>query len=142
MFECSLALFGLIFGPKSGAIQVRPPEMYVTEGKLIRESTWITRCIYRRSCVAVIGTIGREHFVFVGMHACHTNRVFNRIGTGISKEDLCKVGTGYFNNTLSRFIARIICMLRRNGCEYFGLGLNRLNNFRVLVADICKDKLR
>ena len=65
--------------------------MNMTCCEFIRPTPWITGCCNRRSRIAVVTTIEREHLMSVSMQASHTNCIFNPISASVCEEDFVKM---------------------------------------------------
>ena len=116
-------------------------EVHLLRGVLIGPATWITRRLDRRTRVAVVAAIGRQHLVLVRVQARHADRILNRIGTTVGEEHFLVARTRSINDALRGLAPHDIGMLRRHRREPTRLLLDGFDHLRVLMADVDVDEL-
>ena len=89
----------------------------------------------------MIAAIAREHLRSSCVEPGHAHGMLDSLGAAVREED---VGEGFwrsFGDETSGLAADVVGVLRGDGAEAVGLGLDRLDHRRVLVADVGVDQL-
>ena len=142
VLQCALGFLDLTVGPEGGTVGIRPEEVHVLRGVLIRPAAGITCCGDRGTGVAVVRAVGREHLVLVCVNARHADGILDCICAAIGEEHLRHIRRGQLDDALRGIVAGIVRVLRSDGRQQCCLILDRLDDLGVLVADIDVDQLR
>ena len=95
----------------------------------------------RRTRVAVVRTVLREHLVAPGVQARHPNGVLIRIRTAVGEEDLIEAVWSAVHDAHGCLAAGQVCGRRRDRREQASLLCDGLDDGRMLVPNIEIDQL-
>ncbi|CAB4974393.1 unannotated protein [freshwater metagenome] len=142
VLKSALALLSLRGCPEGRAVEVGAKEVDMLRRVLIRPAAGVAGRGDGSSGVAVVRAVEREHLVLVRVDAGHADRVLDCIGAAVGEEHLVHVVGDETGDELRRFAPRRVGVLRGNRRQLRGLILNRLDDLRMLVADVDVDELR
>ena len=116
--------------------------MHVLGGVFVRPAARIAGRGDGSTGVAVIGAVERELLVLVRVDTGHADRILDGVGPAIGEEHLVHVLGHQAGDELGCLAARSVRVLRCDGRQLRGLVLDRLDDLRMLVADVHVDELR
>ena len=138
----AFALLRLRVRPEGRAVEVGAEEVHVLGGVLVRPAARIAGRGDGSTGVAVVRAVEREHLVLVRVDAGHADRVLDGVGPAIGEEHLVHVLCDQAGDELGGLAAGSVRVLRCDGRERRSLVLDRLDDLRMLVADVHIDELR
>ena len=137
MFERALRLLGLGAGVELAAVQERAEEAHdAAVGVVVRPAARVAGHVDRGVGAAVIRAVARQHLVAAGVQPGHPHRVLVGVGAAVGEEHLVQLTGGALGDQPRRLRAGVVDVLRRDGAQLGGLGLDGGDDFRVLVADV------
>ena len=125
----------------SAAVQEGAEEVHVPAGELVRHPSPVARRDDRRTRVAVVRAVRREHRVTPGVQARHADRVLDRVGAAVRKEDLGEAVRRLVEDLLRRLPAVEVGRGGADGGEPLGLFADRGDDSGMLMPDVDVDQL-
>ena len=143
VLERPLALLGLVDGVERGAVEVRAPEVHdARHARLAGPPARVPGHRDRAAGAAVVAAVGREDLVPLGVHPRHPDRVLGGFRTAVGEEDHVEVAGRETGEPAGQLAPLVVGVAGGDRAEHLGLGLDRGDDLRVLVADVDVDHLR
>ena len=103
---------------------------------LVGPAPWLAREVDGETGVAVVRAVERHHLAAAGVQPRHADRVLVGVGAAVGEEDLVHAVGREVDDALRGLAARRVGVLRRDRSQRGRLVLDRLDDLRVLVADV------